>query len=503
MNKVIIVGAGISGLSLGIFLLNKGYDVHIYEKNKYVGGCCSGWYRNDTYIDNCIHWLTGTNQHTLNFKLWKEIGALDEKTNLYQADYFYKSHLGNQSIALYYDLEKTRTEMYNISTEDKNQIDKFIDCTKKVCNSLINNGKCKNTFNKIKGYIKLYMKYNNVSLEDLSNSFKHPLLKKVFIDYFPKCYSSFALIVSYATFASGNGKMYCDGSLSFSNKISQKFRELKGNLHLEKPITNVLLEGNNISYVLSNNEVIKGDYYIFAIDPFYLFNNLIPIDYMPKELYKKYMNEDEYITTSSYQAAYLTNNSLDNMIKDTEIISISTNNIINNINDNSNTDINNKLYNDEKIDSIEIGNKKISRIIVKEYSYLSKLSNHSDKIIQIMIPQHKSDYDYWSYLYQVDANLYNREKDKIALKIKDFLQNKYKIELSLLDSWTPLTYNQYCNLYNGSYMGFTYTKDSKIKKIPYTIKGIDNMYICTIWQDMTGGLPIALNIAKKLSNKYF
>ena len=120
-----------------------------------------------------------------------------------------------------------------------------------------------------------------------------------------------------------------------------------------------------------------------------------------------------------------------------------------------------------------------------------------------MIPQHKSDYDYWNYLYQVNTNLYNREKRKIAINIKNKIEKKYNVKLSLLDSWTPLTYNQYCNLYNGSYMGFTYTKESSLKKIPYTIKNINNMYLCSIWQDFTGGLPIALNQAKKLTNKYF
>ena len=91
MKKIIIIGAGITGLCSGIFLLKKGYEVSIYEKNDFAGGCCTGWERNGYYIDNCMHWLTGTNQHTRNFKLWKSVGALKETSNLYQGEYFYKS----------------------------------------------------------------------------------------------------------------------------------------------------------------------------------------------------------------------------------------------------------------------------------------------------------------------------------------------------------------------------------------------------------------------------
>jgi phytoene desaturase len=36
--KIIIVGAGPGGLSTGMILSSKGYDVHIYEKDNKVGG---------------------------------------------------------------------------------------------------------------------------------------------------------------------------------------------------------------------------------------------------------------------------------------------------------------------------------------------------------------------------------------------------------------------------------------------------------------------------------
>lgn len=39
--KIVIVGAGVSGLSAGIFALKAGYEVEIYEKNNVAGGCCS------------------------------------------------------------------------------------------------------------------------------------------------------------------------------------------------------------------------------------------------------------------------------------------------------------------------------------------------------------------------------------------------------------------------------------------------------------------------------
>ena len=37
MKKVVIIGAGVSGLSTGIFLQKNGYDCEILEKNREAG----------------------------------------------------------------------------------------------------------------------------------------------------------------------------------------------------------------------------------------------------------------------------------------------------------------------------------------------------------------------------------------------------------------------------------------------------------------------------------
>lgn len=46
MKKVIIVGAGISGLTAGIYACQSGFDVTIYESHTIPGGACTSWRRN-------------------------------------------------------------------------------------------------------------------------------------------------------------------------------------------------------------------------------------------------------------------------------------------------------------------------------------------------------------------------------------------------------------------------------------------------------------------------
>lgn len=469
--KIIIIGAGISGLTAGINLLKKGYKVEIYEKNTVAGGCCSGWERNSYYIDNCMHWLTGTNQHTKLFKKWKVIGALSENSNLYQEEYFYKTHLGNKSVSLYYDLEKTRKEMYELAINnsriiDKKEIDAFINVIKQVKNLSLNT----KIYKKIKGYINPLIKYKKLSLNELSNKFKTPILKKLFTDYFPKEYSSLAIIYSYAAFCSGNGKIYLEGSQKFSQNILNNYLSLGGKIYYNENIIKINASDKKAySITTDKNKTFYGDIFISTCSFNYTYNNLLN-EKLPQTYQNKVSNKKDYPIFSSFQGAFIIK-SKKKIIKDTEII---------------------------EIPKTKIGTNYYERIILKEYSYLNK--EKEGILYEIMTMQTENDYDYWEKL---PKEIYNKEKESIVLEIINHLSNKYpevKGLIEYLDSWTPLTYNKYYNLYKGSYMAFAFTKHSSIRKLPFETP-FKNVYTCTIWQDYTGGLPMALKLGYKVASK--
>ena len=62
---IVIIGAGVAGLSAGIYAEQHGFHAILLEKNPSVGGMCTGWYRKGYYLDGCVHWLTGTKEGTL------------------------------------------------------------------------------------------------------------------------------------------------------------------------------------------------------------------------------------------------------------------------------------------------------------------------------------------------------------------------------------------------------------------------------------------------------
>ena len=77
------------------------------------------------FIDNCIHWLTGTRSGSALHELWKEIGALGDSVEIHKKEMFFSSKLDGQTLTFWRDKERTQKEMLELSPEDEKEINKL------------------------------------------------------------------------------------------------------------------------------------------------------------------------------------------------------------------------------------------------------------------------------------------------------------------------------------------------------------------------------------------
>lgn len=122
MKKVAIVGGGVAGMTAGILLQKAGYKTEIFEKNAVAGGQCTGWKREGFFIDNCIHWLTGTREGSALHELWKEIGALGKGVDLYEKEMFFSSKQNGEVLTFWRDKERTRKKNLYIGCVDTDDV---------------------------------------------------------------------------------------------------------------------------------------------------------------------------------------------------------------------------------------------------------------------------------------------------------------------------------------------------------------------------------------------
>ena len=471
--KVIVVGGGIAGLSAGIYALKAGFDVEIFEKNPVPGGECMGWNRKGYHIDNCIHWLTGTNPKDGLFNVWKTVGAIDENTEYADTDRFYSSRLDGKEVSLWNDLEKTERELIEAASGDEEEIRKFIQHVEYAKSCIIPSKKPMDMMG-VKDYIemgkdmadmpKVMKEYGKINCGDLAKRFKTPVMRKLMSDYLPADYTAYSFLVSYATMASGNGNIPLRGSLAMTLRIVDKFKGMGGVLHTNTPVKRIVIDGKKATGIeLADGQVIKADEVITAVDTDFLYGHLIDKRYMPKELKKAYENRKAYPVTSGFQVAYAIDSDFSG--KDTIFFNC---------------------------ESLKIGDNLFDRMSVKAYAYDTSFAPEGKTVLQANIVQSDEDYLYWDSLSKEE---YKAKKEELAGEltkriIKEFPELEGRMEL--LDCWTPLTYNRYCNAYHGSYMGFVTTVGNRQMRFKGIVKGVDHLFVAGQWVMSPGGLPIAV-----------
>ena len=470
--KIVIIGGGIGGLSAGIYALRSGYDAVIYEKNPVAGGECIGWNRKGCHIDNCIHWLTGTNMNTSLWKIWNTLGAIDENTPYAETEKFYTTRLGEKEVTLWKDLDRTEKELIAAAPEDETEIRKLIGyvryaeaCTVPVDKpmDMMSIGDYIKLGKSMENMPKVMKEYGKIDLNQLAERFHSPVLKKMIVDYMPAEYTAYSFLVSYATMTSGNGNIPVGGSLAMTERIIGRFREMGGELHTNASVKKIIVENGTAGGVeLENGERITADIVISAVDTSLMYGKFLDGSYTPKDWADAYEHHADYPVISGFQLAFVT----DDTFSGSDTIFFGC-------------------------DPIKIGNRSFDRIYVKNYGYDKSFAPEGKTVIQTNISQTDVDYLYWKSLSKEEYKAKKQELIAAVTErvIKEFPELDGKLEF--LDCWTPLTYERYCGAYHGGYMAFVTKPSIKKLKCKGTVKGVKNLYIAGQWIMSPGGLPVA------------
>ncbi|MBR5601314.1 MAG: NAD(P)-binding protein, partial [Clostridia bacterium] len=208
MANIVIVGAGVAGLSAGIYAQMQGHQATIYDKHFVAGGNLTAWERHGYHIDNCIHWLTGTNPVTKLYKMWRELGVLGGDIEVMQADSLYTYEEKGKKLALSQSLERLRNDMLSISPQDKAEILYLVRVVKAYTRF---SGMAGKNDDKKCGLLHqglasaALVPYGGLSIGQLAKRFKSPLIRDFLKSFLPEHFGSMALIMVISTFTSKNG----------------------------------------------------------------------------------------------------------------------------------------------------------------------------------------------------------------------------------------------------------------------------------------------------------
>ncbi|MBP3436494.1 MAG: NAD(P)/FAD-dependent oxidoreductase [Clostridia bacterium] len=469
--RVLVVGGGMSGLSAGIHSLLHGHEVTLLEKNKCLGGCMMGWRREGFYIDNCLHWLTGTRKDTALYHMWQTLGVLSPDSQIYFSPFLFRVEGKGKTLSLWQNPKRTESEMLALSPEDEKEIRRFFQALSFLAAKMPQKAGIEKVKQGLQAFLvsPLLLPYVRMTLGELSQKFRHPLLRSMMVGYIGEEFCALSLIYVYAAFVTGNASLCMGGTESVIRALEERFLSLGGRLETGVCVKELRHSAKRIECAESfEGKRYFADGYIAAIDPSVTFGRLLPSSFTPKGLREMYQ---KHLTYSAVQAAFRLKRAKDNP-SGTVIL---------------------------QTEPFEVAGERQETLAFKVYDYDEVFCQGDEVVLQTLTFLREEGTVYFSRLSKSKA-LYQEEKAEYAALVKERLIKAYPClydRLSLLDVWTPATYSRYFDSKNGAFLGFATTPSALLYRLGCRIKPFENAFLATQWQKSPGGLPVAAQCGRE------
>ena len=474
---IVIIGGGISGLTAGIYAAQQGFHPIILEKNPNVGGLCTGWYRHGHYIDGCIHWLTGTNKNRQLYSMWKNIGAIDEDTNIIYLDTWGTFDYKGTKVVLYKDIKKAEEEWIKISPVDKREIKHFFKMIRDF-NSVELPLDAPASMIPFHRLVKLgfdvlnvwpsYLRTMKITCAQYAKKFKSPAIRWAINHAQPGDGNLFSLLYSYATIVDGNGGIPEGGSLPMVERIKNRYLELGGTLKTNAEVKHILTRKNRcIGVICKDGTKYYSDYVISALDPNYTTKHLLLDQYHVAKLDERFYDMKNNPAPSCCILTF----------------------------EGDNTNISTPYA--FEVEPFEVAGMRIEHLTIRNYNYDPNTYVKNGKTsYQVLIDQYSEHYSYWNDMYKNDPIMYRLKKQELAELVMSKIIKQFpelKDSLKIIDVSTPKTLNRYTNASRGAYMAFLFNHRKGMFSHNGFVKGLKNFVMAGQWMQAPGGLPLALS----------
>jgi phytoene desaturase len=484
--SLIIIGAGLAGLSTGCYAQMNGYRSHIYEHHTLPGGVCTAWKRNGYTIDGCIHWLMSCKPGTDFRRIYDELGTFEDN-RLMTVRHFasFRDEATGRCLDVTADLDRLAADMKAISPADSRVIDELIDGARAFRDfdsgiptppELAGRFAGLKQFWGMRRYMLRFVRYN-VPVVKFTERFKDPFLRQSITNLFvPQMPTSF-LFVILGQLAGEQLGLVEGGSLNFSRAIAQRYESLGGAITYGATVEEILTEPDPaapgqdraVGVRLADGTEVRGDVVISAADGFSTIFKMLGgryVDQKTRDRFDKWPLFPGLLMVSLGVARQFPGE------LPSQQISLKQ--------------------------PIMVGGKPQSGFMLRIFNYDATLAPHGKTVLQVMV---ESDFDYWNDLQQNDRQRYEAEKAQVAHDVIERLEGHYPgvaAQVEMTDVATPYTFWRYSLNRRGSYEGWLMSGEAIMTFIPKTLPGLRNFYMAGQWVEPGGGIPPALYSGRNL-----
>jgi phytoene dehydrogenase-like protein len=473
--SIVIIGAGIAGLSTGCYGRMNGYGVRILEQDTRPGGLCTSWERKGYTIHGNMAFLAGSGPGVGFHRIWQELGVVPA-TRMVDYDYFIiVEGRDGGTFSVHTDIDRLERHMKELGPEDHDLIAAFIQGIRvfakhqlpmqKAPELLGLADKLKFVFTEFP-LIKALSKWKNVSISGFAARFKSPLLRAAF-EEFKLTFSDDLPVAFIQLVLAWSHNKSCGypvgGGLAFAHSVERRFLELGGEIEYNSRVVQILVKDDvAVGVRTENGEEYHADYVVSAGD-----GRRTIFDWLGG----KYINariQGYYRTLPVSSSAVLVGLGVARSFAELPWSAAGW-----------------IYYLDEPA---VVGGKEFRSLRPMIYNFDPSLAPPGKTFIRLLL---QADYAYWNRLRE-DPARYRAEKEKIATTIISLLDKRYPGLAQQVEMWdvaTPLTFERYTGNWQASILGWEVTKRTIGTVMNKTLPGLKNFYMAGQWVSPGGGIP--------------
>ena len=477
--SIIIIGAGIAGLTAGCYARMNGYNTQIFERHNIPGGLCTSWKRKGYTFDGCIHYLMGSRTGLIH-RFYEELGAVQNHQMVEKDEFIHVEGPGGKTWIVYADLDRLEQHMKELSPADAGVIEELCNTARLFSRSEMPGEKPRELMGpldmikalKIMSAIRAMSKYGKISIQDFSIRFKDPFLREMFphiLEDMPD-FSMSGVLMVLAELHRQNAGWPVGGALKFALAIEKRYRSLGGKVFYKAPVEKILVDADKaVGVLMEDGTEHHADIVISAADGRTTIFDMLDGKYVNEKIrhyYDKWPIYEGFIQISLGVARDFSS----------EPYSVS--------------------FPFDK--PLKVGDQNRQRAHLRHYCYDPTMAPSGKSVVTVCFQF--ANYEYWKKLYE-DSERYKAEKQALADAVIDQLEKRFpriKEQIEVVDVTTPVTYERYTGNWRGSYMGWENTSETDGKWMKRNLPGLDNFYMAGQWVFMGGGIPGAVMSGRHL-----
>ena len=469
---VIIIGAGIGGLTAGAILARNGKKMLILEKNHMVGGYTVNFNRKGFEFDASLHMMQGCNKGGITRNILKECG-LEKKVRFIKPKVLY--HSIYPGLEIKFDQFHTRSFINNLKKlfpKEKKGIDLLL---KDVKQALLGFEEFQ-----IKRKISSRMKFSFLTrtceeiYKQYINSPKLIAILSQLWPYFglpPSKLSAYYLPFLLYDYHFNGGYYPAGGSGVISESLKDAILKNGGCILLNKKVKRIVIDKNKaVGVILENGDKFKGESIVSNVDARTTFSKLISNSIFPKSFVSNLNSLEPSISAFQVYLGLDINISKLGMLDYTIFVNPSFNL-------------------DSHYNSIANNNIKKSPFVITGYSNLeNKIKSNNGRIVLATL----AGYDYWKKLSKNDYDKRKIAHANCLIRRAEKYVPKLRLHIKVVEIATPLTMERYSGSYKGAIYGWENNQYQCGDRKYFLKTPIENLHLTGAWTYPGGGVSGAL-----------